>query len=363
MATKKKTTNTKKTPKLKTQLVSNKNEKILLCEACGKYKPSKEFYRSYNPNHDTGFVPYCKPCIRSMCSDINDLPDKQRLIKLLKKLDRPFINEYWEKALTVTTGNVIGNYFSKITTLQKAMLTWEDSDFDKLNDTDPVLLTTVDNSAKPVETTFEKRDKFNVTDDIIELFGQGFTEEEYFRMNEKYNFLLASYKQSTNMHTEALVTYVRYKVKEEIAIANNKPNDAKTWGELAMKQAEKAKINPNQFSKSDLQGGVSTIGEIAKAVEEHQDIIKILPQFRYRPNDAVDFCIWNYINYIRELEGKPLVEYKDIYEFYDKKKQEYIDSTGDPYGIFDGDPTEENREKVKTFIDLPEDYNDEESDE
>ena len=139
-------------------------------------------------------------------------------------------------------------------------------------------------------------------------------------MWNKYNFLKAYYPEQTSMHTEALITYVRYKVKEEMAVANDRSTDAKTWGELAMKQAERAKINPNQFSKADLQGGLSTIGEIAQAVEQEQDIIKILPKFRFRPNDAVDFCIWNYINYARELEGKPTVEYSDVYKFYVQNK-------------------------------------------
>ena len=120
-----------------------------------------------------------------------------------------------------------------------------------------------------------------------------------------------------------------------------------------MKQAERAKINPNQFSKADLQGGLTTIGEIAQAVEQNVDIIPVLPQFKFRPNDAVDFCIWNYI---RDLEGKPLVEYKDVYKFYDKMREDYITSTGDPYGIFDDDPTLENREKVEQFIQLPDEY-------
>ena len=141
-----------------------------------------------------------------------------------------------------------------------------------------------------------------------------------------------------------------------MAIVNNKPNDAKIWGDLAMKQAERAKINPNQFSKADLQGGISTISEIAQTVEQNVDIIPILPQFLWRPNDAVDFCIWNYINYARDLEGKPLVEYKDVYKFYDKMKEDYIKSEGDPNGIFKNDPTVENRKKVEQYIKLPDEY-------
>lgn len=115
------------------------------------------------------------------------------------------------------------------------------------------------------------------------MFGTGYTDEEYFHMWNKYQFLSANYTEQTNMHTEALVTYVRYKVKEEMAVAAGKATEAKTWGELAMKQAERAKINPNQFSKADLQGGLTTIGEIAQAVEQNVDIIPVLPQFKFRP--------------------------------------------------------------------------------
>ena len=39
---------------------------------------------------------------------------------------------------------------------------------------------------------------------------------------------------------------------------------------------------------------------------------------------------------------------------YDKRKEEYIAKTGDPYGIFKDDPTEKNRERVKDFITMPE---------
>ena len=53
---------------------------------------------------------------------------------------------------------------------------------------------------------------------------------------------------------------------------------------------------------------------------------------------------------MRDLEGKPLCEYEDVYKFYDERKKEYIDQYGDPYGIFEGDTTESNRDSIKNFI-------------
>ena len=46
----------------------------------------------------------------------------------------------------------------------------------------------------------------------------------------------------------------------------------------------------------------------------------------------------------------------ELYSFYDKRKQDYIAQNGDPYGIFTNDTAEKNRETVKTFIKLPDDY-------
>lgn len=54
----------------------------------------------------------------------------------------------------------------------------------------------------------------------------------------------------------------------------------------------------------------------------------------------------------------PEVEYKDIYTFYDKKKKEYVDTYGDPYGIFNDDPTEGNRETIEKFITIPKEFED-----
>lgn len=349
----------KKKSKTVKKRVSKDEEELIQCTSCGKFKYKKDYYVSYNENHArTGTLPYCKTCIKKMCNDKFNNIDKEKTLRMLRTIDRPFIDMMWQKALSKGGANVIGNYLKLINLQQYRDMKWLDGDLDMLDKKDANIkpaLTDIKN-VEPIKTEIEKFEDFQVTNDIIELFGNGYTEEEYYYMWNKYNFLRGNYTEQTSMHTEALVTYVRYKVKEEMAVAAGKPTEAKTWGELAMKQADKAKINPNQLSKADLQGGLSTIGEIAQAVEQNIDIIPILPQFRYRPNDAVDFCIWNYINYARNLEGKPLVEYKDVYKFYDKMREDYITSTGDPYGIFDGDPTLNNRGKVEQFIKLPDEY-------
>ena len=58
------------------------------------------------------------------------------------------------------------------------------------------------------------------------------------------------------------------------------------------------------------------------------------------------------------MRGLPQCSYEEVYQFYDRKKKEYIDQYGDPNHIFDGDPSEELRENIKQFITLPSDYDD-----
>lgn len=130
----------------------------------------------------------------------------------------------------------------------------------------------------------------------------------------------------------------------------------KKWYDAAQNAAANGKLTPKQLSAADLQKGMNSVCELVKAVEQATDIIKIMPQFKYRPIDAVDFTIMCYVNYERKLNGQPCVEYEDIYSFYDKKKEEYIKQNGDPYGIFKNDPTIKNRENVKTFLKMPDDY-------
>lgn len=59
-----------------------------------------------------------------------------------------------------------------------------------------------------------------------------------------------------------------------------------------------------------------------------------------------------------KVKGLPRVDYRDVYKFYDDMKSEYISQYGDPYGIFTEDTTVKNRDNIKRFITLPDDYYD-----
>ena len=336
-----------------------KTKKVTLkkCVSCPQdvaNKTEENFYVSYSSVHSDGRVPICKNCIADKAYDEHtDDISIDKFKQILRQIDKPFSDELWRMATTSynkTYGmakqergskkRIIGLYFKYLNSLpQYRSLTW------------------VDEMANPSPVWQKKEysdDNFEMTNEIISLFGEGFKNEKMYRaMWNKYNKLKDTYVNFTDAHKEALATYVRNKVREEFATAEGKADEAKTWGAEAAKWAKLAMITPEQLSKNNLLGGLTSFSELSLAVEQAIDVVPILPQFMYRPNDAPDFVIWCYVNYMRRLEDKPECDYQDVYEFYTRRRDEYKEQYGDPYGIFEGDTTDKNHDAITNFIKIP----------
>ena len=314
----------------------------MTCASCGENKNISSYYLSYNIVHQTGRLPYCKDCLKKMISDEVGNVTLDKLQSTLQLIDRPFIFDLYKISLEDKM-DTFGCYMKNLCLKQNRQLTWKDSVFKpQLNfelNYDNTLINDVDINNNSI-----------ISDDLIVKWGSGYTDQELIAFERKYQLLKNNYNEKTAMHTEALLNYIRYRVKEEIATAKGDVKEAKEWGGLASNAATAAKINPSQLSKADLSDGLSTFSELSQAVEKEVDIIPILPRFKYRPNDALDFNIWCYVNYIRDLSGLPPCKYEDIYAFYDRRKADYVEQYGDPYGIFSDEPTEKNRDNIKNFI-------------
>ena len=355
------------------------------CLCCNKELSIRNYYKSTSELYQDGYVPWCKSCIVENIVDHVGKIDLAKLKKVLQQLDKPYykdvlqlaINQFKkenpniEESLVEFYGaKILAIYFKNVQTYPKiATKNYNDSAktnflrdgeevkivYDDLKDAEQKQREEYQRQQRAMIT--EDLENFEVTSDIIELFGEDYDKLTYKKMWEKYNKLKINYTLTTNLHQEALATYVRFKVQEEIATAQGNVDEAKKWYDAAQNAADKAKLTPKQLTKADLNQGVNSMSELSKAVEQAVDVIKILPQFKYRANDSVDFCLYSYINYERRLSGLPEVGYEDIYAYYDDLKDEYIQQYGDPTGIFTNDTTISNREAVKKFIKLPKDYN------
>lgn len=287
-----------------------KNKKIekKQCLKCEKEKKVIYFYKSTNPLHN-GYLYWCKQCIK----DFVNIDDIESVKNILMQFDLPFLYDVWITAMQ-SKGETLGSYIRMLGLKQHRDLRWKDSRFD--------LNTKKRNELEKIKAQRDKY-KFEITNEVIERWGDGYKKHEYLAFERKYAFLKGNYPERTAMHTEALLNYIRYRVKEELSTAEGLVKEAESWGKLAQKAAQDAKINPSQLSKADLQDGLSAFGELSRAVELAKDVIDILPRFREKPKDKVDVNIWAWINYVRDLKGLPPVEYAEIYRFYDVRKKEY----------------------------------------
>lgn len=350
-----------------------------ICLACppnDNKRPLTDFYLSKNPLHQDKKLPWCKNCIKRLSLTEDGEIDEEKFKSVLRQIDRPYykdvlqsaINQYKREHSYVEENDVrfhgediVGLYFKNLNTLRQVTnKSYGDSEKEGFVRKQGMHAVNLDieksiTQNKTDKSIFEIGD-FVATNEIKSLFGYGYDDVEYKKMYDKYEKLKLNYSLQTNLHQEALATYVRFKVKEENATAKGNVEEAKKWYDAAQNAAANGKLTPKQMSASDLQKGMNSVCELVKAVEQASDVIKIMPQFKYRPIDSVDFTIMCYINYERKLNGQPQVEYEEIYKFYDKKKEEYIKQNGDPYGIFADDPTEKNRDTVMTFLKMPDDY-------
>ena len=371
-----------------------------ICPVCKKEKNiATGFYKSSSPLFALdGCVPICIECVKNDVTNEDGTVNENKLKTMCQRLDKPFYTDELDSAFLQTKsehgylsddevakyGNqIVGFYFKNINTLRqnkdKSFVDSESDGFvhktynvnarqkkERLTNRYTDIIenkSTVSSETHPVKTINEEiissdEDVFEVDQEMIDMFGEGFTRLEYKKMLKKYTDMTKTYVVQTNLHKEALLTYVRFKVKEEMATSKGDVQEAQKWYQAAQDAAEKAKLTPRQLSKEDLQGGIVNFSDIFTAVEGAKERIKIFPEFKYQPKDAADFIIWCYVNYERNLNNMPEVEYKDVYKFYDDKKHEYIEMYGDPYGIFAEDTTEINRETIEKFITVPNEFKD-----
>ena len=371
---------------------ANKQKGEKVCNFCHEKKKLTDFYISKSPLFSVDErVPICKDCVISASLNEDGTINDIELNKILKKIDRPYYKDLIESAISGFKNEhsyveddkvqyygkeILQRYFRLIAMRQDRDKSYEDSEKDNFihptsntpKSTKERIaqkyadITDIDEKGNVVDKDNKKIKSdigdFEITDEIVELFGEGYTRAEYKKMLKKYNDMTKTYVVQTNLHKEALLTYVRFKVKEEMATSKGDVQEAQKWYQAAQDAAEKAKLTPRQLSKEDLQGGIVNFSDIFTAVEGAKERIKIFPEFRYQPKDAADFIIWCYVNYERNLNNMPEVPYKDIYKFYDDKKHEYIEMYGDPYGIFSEDTTEINRETIEKFITVPNEFKD-----
>jgi hypothetical protein len=301
------------------------------CYKCKSEKPFGSFYTS-NQTED-GYMDTCKNHTRPV--DINDLDDVRRIIA---SMDRLWDEAEWQNSINqaVSDDGVFGIYLKNIKMLNSSnsKKTFKDSK----TDSDVVIA-----PKKEKQNENVNRLDLELLEKLKDKFGDGYPDEEYLLFEKKYQGLRTSFQLLTTMHDEYFREYCINRVKETLAKAKGDFKEAKEWAAMVKTVAEAGKLKPSQMSKADLSGGLDTFGQLARMVEEKLEIMPLLPYFIEKPKDKVDVTLWCYINYVRDLKGLPECEYKEIYEFYDRKKEDYENQMSDSenYGQNEEDDLDE----------------------
>lgn len=306
------------------------------------------FYKTLSSTD--GYYHICRKCIDKMMQEDFDNGNLDNLHKILKEMNIAFNRPLWENALAECvkdgklTKRVFSKYYNKITTGAFKDLAFSD---DQFNMDEKELQEELEMFEPPKEKEPTGKKAKTVTE--MKKFWGAFSKEELESMQSKFDTIMEETPNASNQRIDLIKTAVIYRVKEEMAVVNDAPLDViKKWGDLANKAYTNAKLNTSQIEE-DL-NNVSSFSEMARKLEEVYNVVHILPEFRYRPNDAVDFVLWELINYVRGLRGMKDCRYEEIWQYYDTKKQEYIRDTGDPFKIFEADPTKMNRNLVQRFL-------------
>ena len=264
---------------------TKKETKKKVCSSCGRELPlNTGFYSSKSPMFAVdGKINICKECFiaNALIEETGEI-DETKFKNLLRRTDFPYYRDNLQSAtlqyakehgyvedddVKYHGNDIIKLYMKNVNSLrQLSTKTFEDSERDGFIQKRSTVLKDADDNIKMLnESNLPKKEKkhksdigdFEITDEIVELFGDGYSKSEYKKMYEKYEKLKLNYTLQTNLHQEALATYVRFKVREEMATAEGNIDEAKKWYDAAQNAATSGKLTPKALSAADLQKGMN----------------------------------------------------------------------------------------------------------
>lgn len=306
---------------------SVKLPKELTCASCGKLKKETEFFVSYHAIHRvTGRLPYCKECLDDMIRDENKCISIENLQKTLKLIDRPFLYDYWDISVNSNPTSPLGEYMKNLALKQNRSLKWKDSVFNDKEDKNSFL-----------EDDNNIFNNFVITKEMVLKWGKGFRPDQYMMLEDLYQNLYNNYDIDNRSQEEYLKTACLYQLRNIEAIREGNAAEAQKWGSLFDSYMASGKLKPNQLSEADKMGGVTNFATFFQFVEKSNDFIPTFPDLIL---DDIDYAIYKFINYNRQLMGLPEIQLGEVKNFmtYDYQKGQEIvfpnieESNGDSNG-------------------------------
>lgn len=314
---------------------------MVYCCKCGGYKHDGLFYSS--TEYASGYLPFCKDCIMKMCRKFykkynslektliliclytNTVYDKEvadmAIKNMMLKEDDPGLMYHYYRVECLSQG--IFTQFSKIgKTFEMSNFEGNIFKFVEPGEGTPLAFFEDQNEGKSVEI------KRNEMTDLKNKWGVGFTTDEYARMEKLFDEL-AKFKSKKNViQTNALIEYVRLKIKLDDAVGKGDLKEIEKWQKLTDSAAKNAGVRLDQLTAEDMGEGIDSWTTLVELVEEYDSVIPIMPKVKKMPYDDIDFIIWEVVNYCRRLMELPEVDYKDVWNYIDERFLEEMKRRG-----------------------------------
>lgn len=245
---------------------------VYYCHKCNDFHSQEAFY---NDNRfASGLFPECKKSLLSEACDYDKSTDsyvdnREKTIDVFHKLDLPFLEPLYQSALKSVSekmgernkSTAYQHMLTMVKTLdQYKKLHWKDSDFG-IEDSDDVI----------------QMSKRKPRKEIIKIFGNGFTNEEYLYLQDQYDDWCAR----TQVDSKSQQTYVVRICHKLLDIWKAEQNGADTTklDDSLNKLMEGANLQPRQ-NVSNAATDSLTFGQLIERWEEEKPIPEASSEFK-----------------------------------------------------------------------------------
>lgn len=350
------------------------------CEKCNRTMDDNQFYTSKNLEkypHE-GKLNLCKKCLTMHL----DNWDPDTYLWILQEIDVPYIKEEWDRLLEkhgqdpkkITGVTILGRYLSKMKLKQFAKYTWEDTAVlqeekrqEKImsmraqgysgeeieerlaaNSTPPKPKD-LEAAQEPVgvpeyEDPEEQPDEFSdqlTPEDKIMLrlkWGRGYRPEEWVRMEQLYNDMMASYDIQGAGHKDTLIMICKASLK-----ANQLIDAGDIEGFQKMQKAYDSLMKSGKFTAAQNKGEsgefVDSIGELVTLCEREGFIPRY---YTDGPQDKVDKTLLDLQQYTRTLITEEMnlgnmieASLREIVKDREREAQVDVEDGDEDDGLFD----------------------------
>lgn len=293
---------------------------VILCHKCGEFKSSKQFYLS--DEFASGYYPDCRDCIAKEVNVPNET--KQTVQKVLEKMNIPYIDTLFDKAVDTVT-NSKGNWkssFSRYMAMIQSLpqykgLTWADSEFEPNH---------VDN-----EDLLEK--DLEIIKKAKKRFGKGYTDEDYLFLANEYQDWITRYECNTKAQ-EVIFERLSFK-KLEINKATRRGISTKDLDKTYQELLATANIQPRQNSM-DTMSEAQTFGTLIAKWETERPLPEIDPELEDvdKIGKYIDVFYRGHMAKVLGLKNGLSHIYQKFMDKFTVKRPEY-DSDEDSEALFD----------------------------